>query len=429
MLLRTLPSSSLGKVILSASITIAALLVLATFAGFTTPINALTNLYGGNNSSTPLTTLALEKVLSDARPVFGESIYASTNKSDWMKAYPDDTPLTRMNIPGTHDAATWNYSLATQRHLDHVTDLVDTTEFDPAAYRCQTRSFAQMLDDGIRAFDLRYAYDVTNSSLVFWHGPALQSQTATVDDVMYGFYRWLDQHPSEVVFLSFQYQSSTTPYATNSQGVQSLLFDTLTSPAAKQYIQQTTGEIGTLGESRGQIVLLKRFDLDRLPASYDAALPGLHFSPTDWTENGDNITLTLNASTGLTAYIEDYFLPQTSSHSTVEENVRWKLNATSAHLHRAASHGIRDAKLHALDDLFWTFASSTKPPNIPPITPAMQALGNGSSATPGQGGVNHQLVPILREMRGQRLGIVMFDFYEEPGELLDVFLGLLPPEE
>ena len=231
-----------------------------------------------------------------------------------------------MNIPGTHDAATWNYSLATQRYLDHVTDLVDTTEFDPAAYRCQTRSFAQMLDDGIRAFDLRYAYDVTNSSLVFWHGPALQSQTATVDDVMYGFYRWLDQHPSEVVFLSFQYQSSTTPYATNSQGVQSLLFDTLTSPAAKQYIQQTTGEIGTLGESRGRIMLLKRFDLDRLPASYDAALPGLHFSPTDWTENGDNITLTLNASTGLTAYIEDYFLPQTSLHSTVEENIRWKVS-------------------------------------------------------------------------------------------------------
>ena len=57
----------------------------------------------------------------------------------------------------------------------------------------------------------------------------------------------------------------------------------------------------------------------------------------------------------------------------------------------------------------------------------MQALGNGSSATP-LGGVNHQLVPILREMQGQRLGIVMFDFYEEPAELLDLFLGLLPPE-
>ena len=78
-------------------------------------------------------------------------------------------------------------------------------------------------------------------------------------------------------------------------------------------------------------------------------------------------------------------------------------------------------------NLFWTFASSTKLPNTPPITPAMQALGNGSGVTP-LGGVNHQLVPILREMRGQRLGIVMFDFYEEPAELLDLFLGLLAPE-
>ncbi|KAI7541331.1 hypothetical protein KC331_g8642 [Hortaea werneckii] len=426
MLLRTLPSSSLGKVIITASFTIAALLVLATFAGFTTPITTLSSLYGDSNSSRPLTTLALEKVLSDARPVFGESVHAPSNKSDWMKAYPDDTPLTCMNIPGTHDAATWNYSLATQQYLGHVTDLVDPSKFDPAAFRCQTRSFAQMLDDGIRAFDLRYAYDVTNSSLVFWHGPALQSQTATVDDVMYGFYRWLDQHPSEVVFLSFQYQSSTTPYATNSQGVQSLLFETLNSPAAEQYIQQRTGELGTLGESRGQIVLLKRFDLDRLPASYDAALPGLHFSPTDWTENGDNITLTLNATTGLTAYIEDYFQPQTSSHSTAEENIQWKLNATSAHLRMAATSNSQNPHDNN-PNLFWTFASSTKLPNTPPITPAMQALGNGSSATP-LGGVNHRLVPILREMQGQRLGIVMFDFYEEPAELLDLFLGLPPPE-
>ena len=83
MLLRTLPSSSLGKVILTASFTIAALLVLATFAGFTTPITTLSSLYGGNNSSRPLTTLALDKVLSDAGPVFGESAHVPSNKSDW----------------------------------------------------------------------------------------------------------------------------------------------------------------------------------------------------------------------------------------------------------------------------------------------------------------------------------------------------------
>ena len=72
-----------------------------------------------------------------------------------MKAYPDETLVVHLNIPGTHDADTWNYSLATQQSLDHVTDLVNDEEFDPAYYRCQDSSIVNMLNDGIRAFDLR----------------------------------------------------------------------------------------------------------------------------------------------------------------------------------------------------------------------------------------------------------------------------------
>src|ERR1700761_5725702 len=66
----------------------------------------------GNSS---LASFALEKVLYDASPIFGlysNDIYNST--SSWMKPYSDETLLVHMNIPGTHDAHTWNYSLATQ---------------------------------------------------------------------------------------------------------------------------------------------------------------------------------------------------------------------------------------------------------------------------------------------------------------------------
>jgi hypothetical protein len=31
------------------------------------------------------------------------------------------------------------------------------------------------------------------------------------------------------------------------------------------------------------------------------------------------------------------------------------------------------------------------------------------------------------EMKGKRLGIVMFDFYEQPEGLLETFLGLMAP--
>lgn len=106
-----------------------------------------------------------------------------------MKAYPDKLPVAHMNIPGTHDTATWNYSLATQNSLNHITNLAGIVPQDPTWYRCQRASILDMLNAGIRVFDLRYAFDVTNSTLVFWHGPSLQSETATVDDVLVGYYK------------------------------------------------------------------------------------------------------------------------------------------------------------------------------------------------------------------------------------------------
>lgn len=106
-----------------------------------------------------------------------------------MSHYPDNTLIVHMNLPGAHDAATWNYSLTTQELLLHDTSLVNITEVDPRASRCQTRSMVDMLNDGLRVFDLRYAFDVTNSTLVFWHGSALQSETAAINDVLFGYYQ------------------------------------------------------------------------------------------------------------------------------------------------------------------------------------------------------------------------------------------------
>jgi 1-phosphatidylinositol phosphodiesterase len=47
----------------------------------------------------------------------------------------------------------------------------------------------------------------------------------------------------------------------------------------------------------------------------------------------------------------------------------------------------------------------------------------------GVEGVNHRLVPLFKKMKGKRLGIVMFDFFEQPADLLPLFLSLLPPVE
>ncbi|CAG8216451.1 unnamed protein product [Penicillium olsonii] len=366
-------------------------------------------------ASSPLADFALQKVLDDASPIFGPYAGRSGNRSQWMKSYSDDTLLVHMNIPGTHDSATWNYTQASQDAMKGITDLNQVVVPAPETFRCQELSLINMLDMGIRAFDLRYAFDPTNTTLIFYHSKALLSEKASVSDVIFGFYQWLDDHPSETVFLSLQYESSTALHASNDAALQMLLYNTLTSPAARKYIIQTKDRLGSLGDARGKINLLRRFDLDKLPQSYTAALPGLHFSPSLWTDNGQDIELVYNAADNLTAYIEDYYQPLTPMGSGAEENVRWKYNATVKHINKAT-------KEHP-DSLFWTFASATNTPNNPPVWPRIMALGNGTEYTP-DGGVNQLLVPFLKEQTGKRVGIVMFDFFDQPAELIDIFLGL-----
>ena len=51
------------------------------------------------------------------------------------------------------------------------------------------------------------------------------------------------------------------------------------------------------------------------------------------------------------------------------------------------------------------------------------ALGDGK----GVEGVNQRLVKVLEGMDDKRLGIVMFDFFDQPQELMELFLGLKKP--
>lgn len=141
------------------------------------------------SNASPLGDFALQKVLDQAASAFGNYENVQSNRSIWMKAYPDDTLIVHMNLPGTHDADTWNYSKATQDSLLGVTNLTGIVELPPKFFKCQNKSMIDMLNSGIRVFDLRYALDPTNTSLVFWHGRALVSEIATVADVMYGFYK------------------------------------------------------------------------------------------------------------------------------------------------------------------------------------------------------------------------------------------------
>lgn len=385
-------------------------------------------------SKSGLATSALSKILDDAASIFGHYKQQSIGNSDWMRAYPDDTLLIHMNLPGTHDAATWNYSEATQEQLKPVTDLVNSSiSFRPDNFRCQDTPLIEMLNAGIRVFDLRYALDPTKTAITFWHGPALQSQVATLENILFGFYKWLDDHPSEALLLSFQFEPSESMHNEDGDSVQRELYRILTNALAKKYIRQERDELGTLGDARGKVTLLRRFDLNMLPNDYEESTPGLHFSPEDWTVNGANTTLVYNqsprdsASESGVAFIQDYYSPETPQDSSVEDNIDAKMAAILPHFKLARAEANQNS-------LFWHFMSATNIAYEPPITPKMMALGESSAShhveradLDSVEGMNQRLLSALKYMKGKRLGIVMFDYFEQPYELLPLFLSLLPP--
>ncbi|KAI1465284.1 PLC-like phosphodiesterase [Daldinia caldariorum] len=412
--------------------------------------------------------LALQKVLRDSRDVFGaedddnEKSSAPHPYADWMARVPDDTPLARLSIPGAHDAATWNYTQATQDALACLTyschsnpsssssssscsscspsccngngssDLLLLPIPPAQVFRTQRRSIAAALDAGVRFFDLRFAGDGLGQQgrgLAFWHGAALLSARADVEGVMLAVYAWLERRPSESVLLSFQYEGGGGGGAGFDEGVQGMLKRVLGSEGASRYVRRGRGRLGSMGESRGKIVLLKRFDMDGDEDDDEdgekaGGLPGLHLSPAKWPDNNPSgFELVYNATSGERACIEDYYGPATAgANSSVAEIVRAKMAAVKAHLEKAAAATTATSTTEEEDSLFITFASGKRNANVPPVFPETMALGNGTDVTP-DGGVNHQLAALLREMRGRRLGIVVVDFFDEPGDLVELILG------
>ncbi|KAJ4391284.1 hypothetical protein N0V93_004901 [Gnomoniopsis smithogilvyi] len=355
---------------------------------------------------------------ANATEIFGHYVQDTSASATWMSTYSDKSRLEQINIPGTHDSATWNYTQAVQDALANITAGDGEITYPPEVFRCQSASIAASLNAGVRFFDLRFALDPLGVKLVFWHSQALLSEVSTVEDVVMAFYFWLDQHPSETVILSFQYEGSTTANASFDATVQMMLCDVLNSTDAAQYIEQTHDALPTLGEARGKVVLFRRFDLDQLPDEYGAALPGLHLSPSAWTDDSKDITLTYNAAENFTAYVEDYYEPDDlGDNSTAAANIAAKLNATVAHLQKATSDSY-----HYAESLFISFASAEHVSTVPvAVTPQIMALGTGNLSTP-LGGVNQQLLPALQELNGKRIGIVVVDFWDQPSDLVATIL-------
>lgn len=167
----------------------------------------------------------------DTAPVAGSA--------DWMARLPDDVPLGGLSIPGTHDAGTQYVQLG-------------------FFSKCQARSIGQQLEDGFRYLDIRLA--VSGDRLGLNHGfcecrtgAAPWSGRLMLEDVLEDCYAFLSAHPTETVIFAVKQE-----YGDESVAEFQRVLD--------RYIQKDTerwylgSELPSLGEARGRLILLRRYD-------------------------------------------------------------------------------------------------------------------------------------------------------------------------
>ncbi|KAJ7135650.1 PLC-like phosphodiesterase [Mycena epipterygia] len=352
---------------------------------------------------------ALVELLERAAPILGrdQGCSPSSLTCDWMAKISDDTKLVDMNLPGTHDSATWDYSAERQAELVKYTGPIRAAVF----FRCQGRSLVQSLNDGIRVFDLRLGYNPGEDTLGFYHGVALLGPTTTLEDVLYGPYSWLIAHPTETVLVSINQEAgSNTLY---DKKFEEILYATLNNEVGKRFWLSTTGELGTLGTARGKLVLLQRFTYQFLASPINPF--GIHLDAKQWTPNGGDIKLVYNKDPRRIAYIEDTFKPLVPPNSGADANISSKFEAVTGHLAKAM--GANSAPTE--EALYITFASAYANSDKVPVTPNIMAMGDAATK-----GMNESLLPWFRQNRGKRFGVVLLDFYHSQPGLVEAVIGL-----
>ena len=181
---------------------------------------------------------------------------------DWMSDIPDNTKLSEISIPGTHDSAT-----------QYCTIGFFTS--------CQDKSMYDQMLDGYRYLDVRLMLNDNSDDFILNHGGFKcrkgvmpWADKVTFNDLCKDAYSFLDDNPTETIIFAIKLENSDDDVATCEQLIQ----DVVNENPDKWY---TKNEIPTLGDVRGKIVLAVRYE-DVLNVGDEKS--GLHFY---WEDQGN----------------------------------------------------------------------------------------------------------------------------------------------
>ena len=167
----------------------------------------------------------------------------TTATNNWMATIPGNTYFSKISTPGAHDACTKGNTLASAK--------------------CQDLTLQELLDAGVRQFDLRPGYynntTITAENLYIWHG-ITKTSTKYVDAIKM-LADFVQAHPTEAISVIMVKENNSVPtYTDRSSEMWSVVNDCHTT--YKDYMKVLDHSYYTLDDFRGKICYINRTGTD-----------------------------------------------------------------------------------------------------------------------------------------------------------------------
>ncbi|ROT35585.1 1-phosphatidylinositol phosphodiesterase [Sodiomyces alkalinus F11] len=239
------------------------------------------------------------------------AILSSSDLSAWMKRLKDEYPLSLLSIPGTHNSPTCYTALP--------------------SVRCQAVGVSEQLENGVRFLDIRVSATPDNDNLALVHSAFPISLTGTkwLGDMLAEIYAFLDRNPSEAIIVSLKREGTGKA---SDQDMSRYLRDRFikgnNGKDAKRW--WTRGHIPTLGDVRGKIVLMRRFNVADSVRKSENDGKGFGIDASVWPDNCED-----GKCGGGLVRVQDFYEIDQST------NIERKVGYSHAQLERAAEQLFR----------------------------------------------------------------------------------------
>jgi GH18 family chitinase len=259
----------------------------------------------GRNAATGFSLISTAKAILDnpsTAPPLPTPVPVTTQ--NWMSAMPHDVYLSELTIPGTHESCA--------RNLNNIAN-------------CQDRDLTDQLNAGIRYLDIRCRQ--INDIFAIHHGPIYVG--FNFGDVCNTCISWLQANPTECILMQIKREcvELPTPTCTTDPG------NTMTFQQVFDKYMQEFGSffyrsdyIPVLGDVRGKIVFVRRFDVDTVADESTHGLP-----PIPWQDNTTFSASYFNSSTGAyyTFWVQDQYSVDSEDIPTKIQEIQDLLDSAS----------------------------------------------------------------------------------------------------